>query len=176
MQERFRKEKESNGDKKNEEELWEEVVKGEDKRGRLYGFGNKSRTTNATRVLETVEASFDNPTRSTATSADSGEKRYTKDEVVDIMAAERKAFAASLVAQDKRHNSEMDEIRNHNKYIIKCFRQLFSRQGMEIPNFEVRQFVLLHLFNVFMQASSRIIIVTINVFTCFIGVLPYGHC
>lgn len=176
MQERFRKEKESNGDKKNEEELWEEVVKGEDKRGRLYGFGNKSMTTNATRVLETVEASFDNPTRSTATSADSGEKRYTKDEVVDIMAAERKAFAASLVAQDKRHDSEMDEIRNHNKYIIKCFRQLFSRQGMEIPNFEVRQFVLSHLFNVFMQASSRIIIVTINVFTCFIGVLPYGHC
>ncbi|KAF3320852.1 Plant transposase (Ptta/En/Spm family) [Carex littledalei] len=96
--ESFRNIKAVHGDKKKEYELWEEVVKGEDKRGRLFGFGNKSRTKEATRVLETVEASFENPTKSTATSADSQPRKYTENEVSHFLAAERKEFASSLAA------------------------------------------------------------------------------
>ncbi|KAF3336410.1 hypothetical protein FCM35_KLT18996 [Carex littledalei] len=133
--ESFRNIKAVHGDKKKEYELWEEVVKGEDKRGRLFGFGNKSRTKEATRVLETVEASFENPTKSTATSADSQPRKYTENEVSHLLAAERKEFASSLAAQQERHKSEMDEMRKHNEFIRRCFGQLFSAQGIDPPQF-----------------------------------------
>ncbi|KAF3341224.1 Plant transposase (Ptta/En/Spm family) [Carex littledalei] len=133
--ESFRNIKEVNGDKKKEYELWEEVVKGEDKRGWLFGFGNKSRTREATRVLETVEAYFDNPTKSTATSADSQPRKYTENEVSHLLAAERKEFASSLAAQQERHKSEMDEMRKHNEFIRRCFGQLFNAQGIDPPQF-----------------------------------------
>ena len=142
MQESFRNIKAVHGDKKKEYELWEEVVKGEDKRGRLFGFGNKSRTKEATRVLETVEASFENPTKSTATSADSQPRKYTENEVSHLLAAERKEFADSLAAQQERHKSEMDEMRKHNEFIRRCFGQLFSAQGIDPPQFNARPFIL----------------------------------
>ncbi|KAF3327270.1 Plant transposase (Ptta/En/Spm family) [Carex littledalei] len=140
--ESFRNSKAVHGDKKKEYELWEEVVKGEDKRGRLFGFGNKSRTKEATRVLETVEASFENPTKSTATSADSQPRKYTENEVSHLLAAERKEFASSLAAQQERHKSEMDEMRKHNEFIRRCFGQLFSAQGIDPPQFNARPFIL----------------------------------
>ncbi|KAF3320054.1 Plant transposase (Ptta/En/Spm family) [Carex littledalei] len=140
--ESFRNIKAVHGDKKKEYELWEEVVKGEDKRGRLFGFGNKSRTKEATRVLETVEASFENPTKSTATSADSQPRKYTENEVSHLLAAERKEFASSLAAQQERHKSEMDEMRKHNEFIRRCFGQLFSAQGIDPPQFNARPFIL----------------------------------
>ncbi|KAF3321492.1 Serum response factor-binding protein 1 [Carex littledalei] len=74
-------------------------------------------------------------TKSTATSADSQPRKYTKDEVSGLLAAERKEFASSLAAQEKRHKSEMDDIAKHNEYIIKCFGQLFNAQGLKPPEF-----------------------------------------
>lgn len=120
--------------------MWEEVVKGEDKRGRLYGFGNKSRTSKATRVLETVEASVEHPTKSTATSAAEHPKRYSADEVASLLAADRKDFAASLDSQEKRHQDELDELKRQNEYIRDCFVVFFASQNMEPPPFNVRPF------------------------------------
>ncbi|KAF3336796.1 hypothetical protein FCM35_KLT19382 [Carex littledalei] len=64
-----------------EEQIWEKAVKGEDFRGRLFGFGFRGRTSKSTRVLDTVEASPSGPTRSTATSAADANRSFSNVEV-----------------------------------------------------------------------------------------------
>ena len=93
LQEKFETLKGKYGDQMEEDQIWEKAVEGEDKRGRLFGFGFRGRTSKSTRVLETVEASPSGPTKSTATSAEDANRNYTKEEVAELLAAERTSFA-----------------------------------------------------------------------------------
>lgn len=127
-----------------DEKIWEMAVEGEDKRGRLYGFGFKSRISKATRVLETVEGAPSEPTKSTATSAESLKRKYTKDEVAEIITAERTEFVAKIDEQDKRHTKEIKELQKNNQLTRKCFIALFRANGLAVPDFlDVSPFFLL---------------------------------
>lgn len=115
-------------------------MNGEDKRGRLFGFGNKSRTSKATRVLETLEADMYTPTKSTATSASDANTKFSKEEVTELLAAERAKFAAErakivadIVAQDERHRCEMRDVQRYNEYTQDCFNKLFKAHGRRPP-------------------------------------------
>lgn len=115
-------------------------MNGEDKRGRLFGFGNKSRTSKATRVLETLEADMSTPTKSTATSASDADTKFSKEEVTELLAAERAKFAAErakivadIVAQDERHRREMRDVQSYNEYTQDCFNKLFKAYGRRPP-------------------------------------------
>ena len=68
MQDKFKALKESHGKGLDDEVIWDIAVKGEDKRGRLYDFGIRSRKSRANREVEAMEASL-SPTKSTTTSA-----------------------------------------------------------------------------------------------------------
>ncbi|KAF3341334.1 Plant transposase (Ptta/En/Spm family) [Carex littledalei] len=54
---RFKSLKEAHGNEMDDEALWKLAVDGEDKRGRLYGFGNRSRMSKANQEVEAMEAS-----------------------------------------------------------------------------------------------------------------------
>ncbi|KAF3336793.1 Filamentous hemagglutinin [Carex littledalei] len=130
------------GDTMDDEEIWEMAVNGEDKRGRLFGFGFKSRTSKLTRVLETVEGAPSEPTKSTATSAEDSKRKYTKEEVAELLraertsfVAERTSFVAELAAQEQRHRVDMEEIKKNSQFTRDCFAQLFRKQGIEPPKF-----------------------------------------
>jgi hypothetical protein len=112
--------KKVHGDTMEDEKIWEMAVGGEDKRGRLFGFGFKSRISKVTRVLDTVEVTPSDPTKSTATSAEPLNRKYTKDEVA-IIQAERTEFVAKIDEQDKRHSAEITEIHKNNQLTRKCF-------------------------------------------------------
>ena len=131
------------GDTMDDEEIWEMAVNGEDKRGRLFGFGFKSRTSKLTRVLETVEGAPSEPTKSTATSAEDSKRKYTKEEVAELLRAERTSFVAELAAQEQRHRADMEEIKKNSQFTRDCFAQLFRGQGIEPPKFPVSTFLLL---------------------------------
>ncbi|KAF3341648.1 Plant transposase (Ptta/En/Spm family) [Carex littledalei] len=79
--ERFDALKGKYGDQMEEDQIWEKAVKGEDSRGRLFGFGFRGRVSKSTRVLETVEASPSGPTRSTATFAADANRSFSNVEV-----------------------------------------------------------------------------------------------
>ncbi|KAF3338665.1 Plant transposase (Ptta/En/Spm family) [Carex littledalei] len=130
------------GDTMDDEEIWEMAVNGEDKRGRLFGFGFKSRTSKLTRVLETVEGAPSEPTKSTATSAEDSKRKYTKEEVAELLraertsfVAERTSFVAELAAQEQRHRADMEEIKKNSQFTRDCFAELFRKQGLEPPKF-----------------------------------------
>ncbi|KAF3330249.1 Plant transposase (Ptta/En/Spm family) [Carex littledalei] len=130
------------GDTMNDEEIWEMAVNGEDKRGRLFGFGFKGRTSKLTRVLETVEGAPSEPTKSTATSAEDSKRKYTKEEVAELLraertsfVAERTSFVAELAAQEQRHRADMEEIKKNSQFTRDCFAELFRKQGIEPPKF-----------------------------------------
>ncbi|KAF3341225.1 Plant transposase (Ptta/En/Spm family) [Carex littledalei] len=130
------------GDTMDDEEIWEMAVNGEDKRGRLFGFGFKSRTSKLTRVLETVEGAPSEPTKSTATSAEDSKRKYTKEEVAELLraertsfVAERTSFVAELAAQEQRHRADMEEIKKNCQFTRDCFAELFRKQGIEPPKF-----------------------------------------
>lgn len=123
--------------KKKDEELWELAVAGEDSWGRLFGFGKKSRTSKATHVLETLEADKSNSIKSTATSASDPNRKYSKDEVADLLAAERAQFVGEIVAQEKRHRAEIEEIQISNEYTRECFARLFEAAGCPPPTYKV---------------------------------------
>lgn len=125
-----------------DEEIWELAVKGEDKRGRLFGFGFRSRTSKATRVLETVEGAPSEPTKSTATSAEDLKRKYTKEEVAELLRAERTGFVAEIAEQEKRHRAEMEEIQKNREYTRECFAMLFQAHGIVPPPFTVSTFLL----------------------------------
>lgn len=123
-----------------EEKIWEQAVNGEDKRGRLYGFGFRGRASKSTRVLETVEASPSGPTRSTATSAADANRKFTQEEVEQLLAAERTAFANELLARERRYRAEMEALRRNDNYTDACFTKLFKGSGMSPPPFNVWYF------------------------------------
>ncbi|KAF3336381.1 hypothetical protein FCM35_KLT18967 [Carex littledalei] len=79
----------ANGNEMDDEAIWNLAVKGEDKRGRVYGFGQRSRMSKANREVEAMEASPSEPTKSTATSAEQT-KRFTAEEVKQLIAAKRR--------------------------------------------------------------------------------------
>ncbi|KAF3337597.1 Plant transposase (Ptta/En/Spm family) [Carex littledalei] len=135
----------ANGNEMDDEAIWNLAVKGEDKRGRVYGFGQKSRMSKANREVKAMEASPSEPTKSTATSAEMG-KRFTAEEVEQLIAAQetrhraemdnnRKGFAQDIAAQEARHRAEMDENRKQNEYNRACLKALFAKTGAEPPNF-----------------------------------------
>ncbi|KAF3342106.1 DNA topoisomerase 2 [Carex littledalei] len=135
----------ANGNEMDDEAIWNLAVKGEDKRGRVYGFGQRSRMSKANREVEAMEASPSEPTKSTATSAEMG-KRFTAEEVEQLIAAQetrhraemdknRKGFAQDIAAQEARHRAKMDENRKQNEYNRACLKALFAKTGAEPPNF-----------------------------------------
>ncbi|KAF3338785.1 hypothetical protein FCM35_KLT16256 [Carex littledalei] len=145
LDELFQTLKVANGNEMDDEAIWNLAVKGEDKRGRVYGFGQKSRMSKANREVEAMEASPSEPTKSTATSAEMG-KRFTAEEVEQLIAAQetrhraemdknRKGFAQDIAAQEARHRAEMDENRKQNEYNRACLKALFAKTGAEPPNF-----------------------------------------
>lgn len=144
--------------KKEDEEIWELAVEGEN-RGRLYGFGKRSRTSKSTRVLETVEAEPSNPTKSTATSASDANRKYSKDEVVDLLAAERARFASEIVAQEKRHKTEMEELFNRrHEYHSKCFDIIFKVTGaVPPPPYNVSTFFFLWSWLAYMSIFQPLV-------------------
>ncbi|KAF3324615.1 Plant transposase (Ptta/En/Spm family) [Carex littledalei] len=131
--ERFDALKGKYGEQMEEEQIWEKAVKGEDARGRLFGFGFRGRTSKSTRVLETVEASPSGPTRSTATSAADANRSFSNVEVAQLLAAERTQFANEIAAHDRRHRAEMDALHKHHEYTRACFDALFRAGGLRPP-------------------------------------------
>jgi len=124
-----------------DEEVWEQAVQGEDSRGRLFGFGKKSRNSKSTRVLETLQADISTPTRSTATSAEDPNRQFSKEKVEALLtaerarfAAERARFASDIVAQDERHKSELAEFKRNTEYSSRCFATLFQHMGVQPPS------------------------------------------
>lgn len=80
------------------------------------------------------------PTKSTATSASDADRKFSKEEVTELLAAEHAKFAAErakiaadIVAQDERHRREMQDVEIYNKYTQDCFVKLFKAQGKRPP-------------------------------------------
>jgi len=125
------------GDEAKEEVLWGVAVEGGEKRRRLYGFGSKSRTCNANRVVEAVEEEASNPTKSTATSASDAGRNYTKEEVAQLIAENTKQlrtnFANEIAAQERRHKDEMYEVTKNTEWTKECFARLFAATGTVPP-------------------------------------------
>ncbi|KAF3341593.1 Plant transposase (Ptta/En/Spm family) [Carex littledalei] len=130
--------KKAHGKEVEEEKLWELAVEGEDRSGRLFGFGNKSRTSKANRELEAVEASASGPTKSTATSAEDGSRRFTEEEVAKLVAekvaAARSCFAGEIAAQELRHKAELDKASSDTALNNARFELLFKATGVKPPN------------------------------------------
>lgn len=138
LQEEFEKLKGTYGGKLEEDQIWEKAVKGEDSRGRLFGFGFRGRTSKSTRVPETMEMSPSGPTRSTATSAEDPNRPYTKEEVERMISEERTTFFEKFVAQDERHRAEMDRLIKLQESFEKfraCFELLFKQHNIRPPPF-----------------------------------------
>ncbi|KAF3341463.1 Plant transposase (Ptta/En/Spm family) [Carex littledalei] len=136
---RFKSLKEAHGNEMDDEALWKLAVDGEDKRGRLYGFGNWSRMSKGNQELEAMEASPSEPTKSTATSAEHTKKSYTAEEVEELIKrnldAAQRGFAQEIAAQEMRHRVEMEENKKENAYSKACIAALFAKTGADPPNF-----------------------------------------
>ncbi|KAF3341734.1 Plant transposase (Ptta/En/Spm family) [Carex littledalei] len=128
----------AHGKEMEEEKLWELAVDGEDRKGRLFGFGNKSRTSKANRELEAVEASASGPTKSTATSAEDCGRRFTEEEVAKIVAekvaAARSCFAGEIATQELRHKAELEKASSDTALNNARFELLFKATGVKPPN------------------------------------------
>lgn len=124
-----------------DEKLWEMAAEGEDRRGRVFGFGNKARTCRANREFQAMEASQTPTTRSTATSAEGVVKTFSESQVAALLsetiAAERRAYANDAAAQEERHRAEMADVRKQNEWSSSCITNLYKKLGAEPPKFGV---------------------------------------
>lgn len=124
-----------------DEKLWEMAAEGEDRRGRVFGFGNKARTCRANSMFQAMEASQTDPTRSTATSAEGATKTFTEAQVAELLAetiaAERRVFANDAAAQEERHTAEMAAVRKQNEWSATCIAALYNKLGAKPPKFGV---------------------------------------
>lgn len=77
-----------------------------------------------------------NSIKSTATSASDPNRKYSKDEVANLLAAERAWFVAEIVAQEKRHRTEMERVQIKNEYTRECFARLFEAVGCPPPTYK----------------------------------------
>ncbi|KAF3340622.1 Plant transposase (Ptta/En/Spm family) [Carex littledalei] len=137
VEERYQQAKKFLGRDYSDEALWVLAADGEDRRGRVFGFGNKARTSKANRELQAMEASGTDPTKSTATSAEDAKKTFTDSEVARLVtekiSAERRAFAQEIAAQEERHRAEMADVRKQNKWSNICIDALFKATGTRPP-------------------------------------------
>ncbi|KAF3330949.1 Plant transposase (Ptta/En/Spm family) [Carex littledalei] len=117
--------------------LWELAVDGEDGRGRLFGFGNRSRISRVNRALAAEDATMSDAGRSTATSAENERERFTKAQVAALLASklaeERRAFASELAAQEKRHMEDFERQKKNDEYNRECIAALFRLHGQTLP-------------------------------------------
>lgn len=124
-----------------DEKLWEMAAEGEDRRGRVFGFGNKARTCRANREFQAMEASQTPTTRSTATSAEGATKTFSEAQLAALLSetisAERRAFANDAAAQEERHKAEMAAVRKQNEQIAERIEALYKKLGAEPPKFDV---------------------------------------
>lgn len=138
MQGSFEHLKQLHGSAMSDEAIWELAVEGEDSRGRMFGFGNKSRTCKLNQSLAADDATISEAARSTATSAEAENERFTKSQVAVLIAskiaAERREFAAALAAQERRHKADFDEFKKENQYNKKCLASLFDVTRAPIPD------------------------------------------
>lgn len=172
MQEEFKSLKEARGKELDDEALWKLAVKGEDRRGRLYGFGNRSRMSKANRELEAMEASLSEPTKSTATSAEHSKKSFTAEEVAELiqrnLAEAQKGFAKEKEAQERRHRLEMEENKKEVAYNRVCINTLYDITGAELPDFNVSPISRLYIFlEISSQLKPNCILKTL--FCCLLG-------
>ncbi|KAF3334976.1 Plant transposase (Ptta/En/Spm family) [Carex littledalei] len=120
-----------------EESLWELAVDGEDRRGRLFGFGNRSRISKVNQALAAEDATMSDPAKSTATSAVDENERFTRSQVANLIASkladERRAFAAEIAAQEKRHKEELAIHKKNDEYNKTCLAALFRATGAPLP-------------------------------------------
>ncbi|KAF3338237.1 hypothetical protein FCM35_KLT17074 [Carex littledalei] len=135
--ERYQQVKKILGHEYSDEALWVLAADGEDRRGRVFGFGNKARTSKANRELQAMEASGTDPTKSTTTSAEDAKKTFTDSEVARLVnekiLAERRAFAQEIAAQEERHRAEMADVKKQNKWSNICIDALFKATGTRPP-------------------------------------------
>ncbi|KAF3338794.1 hypothetical protein FCM35_KLT16265 [Carex littledalei] len=120
-----------------DESLWELAVDGEDRRGRLFGFGNRSRISKVSQALAAEDATVSDPAKSTATSAVDENERFTRSQVAVLIASkladERRAFAAEIAAQEKRHKEELALHKKNDEYNQTLFAALFRATGAPLP-------------------------------------------
>ncbi|KAF3340596.1 Plant transposase (Ptta/En/Spm family) [Carex littledalei] len=134
----FKALKETHGNGLDDEVIWDIAVKGEDKRGRLYGFGNASRKSRKNREVEAMEATV-SPTKSTATSANKKQKTFTAEEVQallkDTLAKAQEGFAEKIADQEKRHIAELEANKAETRYRRMALDELHKRAGYQSPAF-----------------------------------------
>lgn len=142
MQDEYENLKMLYGEALTDEELWELAVDGEDTRGRLFGFGNRSRTSKVNKALAAEDATMSDPARSTATSAEDERGTFTKAQVRNLVAAQRKKFASEIAAQEKRYREELEEFKKQEEYNKKCIAAIVQATGVSIPPPDVNSLTL----------------------------------
>lgn len=137
MQTEFENLKKNYGSLMSDEELWELAVDGEDSRGRLFGFGNRSRTCKVNQALAAEDATMSDPAKSTATSAEDDRDVFTKSQVAVLIAskiaAERRKFAADIAAQEKRHTEDLEVFKKKEAFNRTCIARLYTQLGQTLP-------------------------------------------
>ncbi|KAF3336621.1 Plant transposase (Ptta/En/Spm family) [Carex littledalei] len=122
-----------------DEDLWDLAVDGEDGRGRLFGFGHRSRTCKGNKELAKEDATLSDHAKSTATSAEDDSTTFTKSQVVVMIksqvAAERRRLLADIAAQEARHNADREEFKKEEEQNKKLFAELFKRTGAPLTTF-----------------------------------------
>ena len=116
------------------------TVKGEDKRGRLYGFGIRSSKSRANRELEAMEASL-SPPKALPPRLKKTKKIFTAKEVEalikDTLAEAQKGFAEKIADQEKRHIAEMEAKIEETIYMRMALDELYKHSGYQSPEFIV---------------------------------------
>ncbi|KAF3323876.1 hypothetical protein FCM35_KLT11343 [Carex littledalei] len=122
-----------------DEDLWDIAVDGEDAKGRLFGFGHRSRTCKGNKELAKEDAALSDHAKSTATSAEDESTTFTKSQVVVMIksqvAAERRRLLADIAAQEARHNTDREEFKKKEEQNKKLFAELFKRTGAPLTTF-----------------------------------------
>ncbi|KAF3326898.1 hypothetical protein FCM35_KLT08528 [Carex littledalei] len=130
--------KENYNARMSDEDLWDIAVDGEDAKGRLFGFGHRSRTCKGNKELAKEDATLSDHAKSTATSAEDESTTFTKSQVVVMIksqvAAERRRLLADIAAQEARHNADREEFKKEEQN-KKLFAELFKRTGAPLTTF-----------------------------------------
>lgn len=133
--------KENYNARMSDEDLWDIAVDGEDAKGRLFGFGHRSRTCKGNKELAKEDATLSDHAKSTATSAEDESTTFTKSQVVVMIksqvAAERRRLLADIAAQEARHNADREEFKKKEEQNKKLFAELFKRTGAPLTTFHV---------------------------------------
>ncbi|KAF3328946.1 hypothetical protein FCM35_KLT06024 [Carex littledalei] len=131
--------KENYNARMSDEDLWDIAVDGEDAKGRLFGFGHRSRTCKGNKELAKEDATLSDHAKSTATSAEDESTTFTKSQVVVMIksqvAAERRRLLADIAAQEARHNADREEFKKKEEQNKKLFAELFKRTGAPLTTF-----------------------------------------